>query len=545
MEGEPTYRRWRAPRGDAAALVDPRPTAMSSLLAENMQRGRQYDVEVLDRPLVELTGQARRDLIEAARTYTLAYRDVAAPCPTERSASDAPPPIILSGHQPELFHPGVWFKNFVLGSLAASCGAAAVNLVIDNDVPGSAAIRVPAGSRAAPRIEKVAYDRPLADVPYERRGILDAACFSTFAQRVEQTLAPLAETPLVGTPLVGTLWPDAVEAARRSPILGDALAQARHMLEGRWGLSTWELPLSAVCRQSSWRVFAAHLLSRLPRLHADYNGALLDYRRAVHLRSRTHPVPELAVEEQWREAPLWIWSVGEPRRRRLFAREIGGELELSDRAEFRRRIGKSAAALVEGLTALANEGVAIRPRALITTMFARLVLGDLFLHGIGGSKYDELTDEIIRRFFGIEPPGYGTVTATRLLFPESIEQAAEDELRRIDRQLRDLQFNPDRHLGDAPRQDAQVGALVTEKRRWITANPPPRKRGRRHEAIARINQQLQPRVEEQRRELLARRLSAADQLRTARLLGSREFSFCLFSETRLRNWLLELSAATS
>ena len=45
-------------------------------------------------------------------------------------------------------------------------------------------------------------------------------------------------------------------------------------------------------------------------------------------------------------------------------------------------------------------------------MFSRFLLGDLFIHGIGGAKYDELGDEISRRFFGIEPPGFLTVSMT-------------------------------------------------------------------------------------------------------------------------------------
>ena len=54
----------------------------------------------------------------------------------------------------------------------------------------------------------------------------------------------------------------------------------------------------------------------------------------------------------------------------------------------------------------------IRSRALITTLWARLVLGDLFLHGIGGAKYDQLTDLLIERFFGLTPPGFMVLSAT-------------------------------------------------------------------------------------------------------------------------------------
>ena len=52
--------------------------------------------------------------------YTSQYRDV--PERWQRSETLAGAPFILSGHQPEMFHPGVWYKNFVLGGLAQADG---------------------------------------------------------------------------------------------------------------------------------------------------------------------------------------------------------------------------------------------------------------------------------------------------------------------------------------------------------------------------------------------------------------------------------------
>ena len=45
-------------------------------------------------------------------------------------------------------------------------------------------------------------------------------------------------------------------------------------------------------------------------------------------------------------------------------------------------------------------------------MFARLAVADLFIHGIGGAKYDELTDAIGERFFGIQLRPYMVVSGT-------------------------------------------------------------------------------------------------------------------------------------
>ena len=74
----------------------------------------------------------------------------------------------------------------------------------------------------------------------------------------------------------------------------------------------------------------------------------------------------------------------------------GQETVLSDRQAVEIRLPLTpdgdAARAVEQLADWGRRGVKIRSRALITTLWARLVLGDLFLHGIGGAKYDQVTD---------------------------------------------------------------------------------------------------------------------------------------------------------
>ena len=51
-------------------------------------------------------------------------------------------------------------------------------------------------------------------------------------------------------------------------------------------------------------------------------------------------------------------------------------------------------------------GLRLRTRALTTTLFARLFLADLFVHGIGGAKYDAMTDQICERLFGMKAPSF-------------------------------------------------------------------------------------------------------------------------------------------
>ena len=59
-------------------------------------------------------------------------------------------------------------------------------------------------------------------------------------------------------------------------------------------------------------------------------------------------------------------------------------------------------------------------------MYSRMFFSDLFIHGIGGAKYDLITDEIIREFFGVEPPGYATISATLHLPYKPFDVSQED-----------------------------------------------------------------------------------------------------------------------
>ena len=79
-------------------------------------------------------------------------------------ASSAAAPLVLSGHQPELVHPGVWYKNFLLGQLAERVGGVGIHLLIDSDLCRVASIRVPTGTPDEPRVESVPLDQPAAEV---------------------------------------------------------------------------------------------------------------------------------------------------------------------------------------------------------------------------------------------------------------------------------------------------------------------------------------------------------------------------------------------
>lgn len=534
--GLPGHKRLRAPREHGSVLIDPPLAEVSQMVAANQARGAAAKYSLQGRTLADLAARARVDLVAAARRYTSAYRNIDESSSTER--------LFLAGHQPELFHPGVWFKNFVLSGLARGGRATAVNLVIDSDTIKHVAVRVPGGSAEEPAVESTPFDASADEIPFEERDIENRCLFNSFGQRAADILRPL-----VSHPLLCKFWPLAKARAHATPNLGECISQARHVLEEEWGLSTLELPQSQVCALESFHWFTVHLLSELPRLRDVYNAAIDAYRVENRVRSANHPAPNLADDGEWIEAPFWMWSAASPRRRRLFVRRSGDRLTLTNRRriEFDLPLADAdASAAVEVLASLPSRGIKLRSRALITTLFARLVLSDLFIHGIGGAKYDQLTDEIVRRFFGLEPPEYLVLSAT-LHLTGSQNGAAADETRRIDSDLRDLEYHPEKYLDRLyPWRDAPVDVAhwIDLKSRWLATEQTRANARQRCHAIRAANEALQAWVEAPRRELLRQRQEAARTARARAVLASREYAFCLYPEETLRDFLLAFSRST-
>src|SRR5205085_9668892 len=105
-------------------------------------------------------------------------------------------------------------------------------------------------------------------------------------------------------------------------------------------------------------------------------------------------------------------------------------------------------------------GYKLRPRAVTLTMFVRLYLADLFVHGIGGGKYDELTDAIVASFFRVTPPAYAVVTGTlRLPFPSRPDY--RDRILAERRHRRDWRWNP--QLFIEPERRKAVDALIASR----------------------------------------------------------------------------------
>lgn len=510
--------RLRAPRENRAVLAGPPLQEVGRLLTENRQRLARAGPDLLGQPWQSLQRQAREEALGEARAY---LRDADEPLPEFEGRS-----LLLAGHQPELFHPGVWVKNFALHGLARKHAAVPVNLIVDNDTVKSTALRVPVTADMPPHVAAVAFDRWTAEVPYEERVVRDEDLFATLPERARQ--------PWGFEPLLPFFWKDALRQAGRTSLLGERFAAARRAWERRWGCHNFEVPVSRLARTESFAWFACHLLSELSRFHAVYNESIQEYRRRQGLRSKNHPAPDLGREGDWLEAPFWAWRACQARRARLFARRSGDEIELRADTDRLPSLSFRAPQAISTFQSLERSGFKVRPRALTNTLFARLFLAELFIHGIGGGKYDEVTDSILHRFYGVEPPAFLVLSAT-LLLPLPAYPARPEDCRRLAHHLRDVHFNPQRHLDADRRADPAVREWTRLKEEWITRRPETRQgRRERFRMLRQLTESLRSYLAEEEQEARDELARCQQELRANDVLRRRDFAFCLYPEVLLR-----------
>jgi len=422
--------RLAAPARSGALLIWPALEDWPRLLEENYQRRRAYHFEICNRSFTEW---ARLD---------------------DR-------PVIASGHQPELFHAGVWIKNVLTAKLANHLNATHEMLVVDADAPATFSIAYPiyASGQLTQRQHRLA--GTTAAQPFE--------CMADIApQAYEDLFTALQQSCSASESLLA--------------VFRNAFMQCgRHDYVSRWqaGMTAIDTHLGITAstfhritdifdftelRSAAAAAFTVETLTNAGSFRAAYNAALADYRRLRGMHGTRHPMPDLDARGDRIELPFWLLNQCQVRRRlwvetKNDALQVIAEDETIGTAKTRELIANPAA----GLVALLGDWQ-LRPRAIAQTAYYRIFQCDLFVHGIGGAKYDAVTDGLLAKLWNIEPVAYTSASAT-LRLPLPMVENAEQQLRAAKQELRNLRYNPQRLFTDA--QAAENATLLARRQAAI------------------------------------------------------------------------------
>ncbi|MCB9857868.1 MAG: hypothetical protein H6818_19470 [Phycisphaerales bacterium] len=458
----------------------------------------------------------------------------------DRTRDDAPL-VVMSGHQPEFIHPGVWIKHVFGHYLARRLNGALQFLIVDSDVPVVLRLEWPIIMDNLASIDSARADAIMNWRSYEyihdRKEIDFAAIFDAARSRyagndaspleafAAAMLAPQASGSYVDRWIAGLTHCDAS--------LGVPPSQFTR-ISRRFGFAS-------TCHDDAAAALVAHIIVEAHEFRAAYNNALHDYRKRRNIAGKQHPIPDLAETQRRIETPFWL-THPDRGRERLYATPcttsgsvmiFAGDAPL---AEIRvPDLMASPSTALAG--ALGDWG--IRPRALAQTLYARMFACDLFLHGIGGAKYDQITDDIIRRFFHVEPPAFGCVSATlRLELPTF--DAPADALDRAERQRRDLTYNPQRYLDGI--QSTALADHIAERNEAIAESDRLRKdertnrQGRKaaYHRIQSANRKILDQLPDRMAAMNDRIAQLSREIAHNRIASSREWFFALYTVPQLR-----------
>ena len=397
---------------------------------------------------------ARKRLVSAAENYVLRLHTLTddADLPVSKApvltGQTAEQPIVVTGHQPVVFHSGLTFKYETTEQLAVDSGAIAVAVAIDTDSGDAGQFSYPQADAGAP--DAAAESSPSALATLEIDSLACSNCLFAHGRLKSanelQKLGELIARQLKDVSLterapgvVRTFQGLAqLSAAKASVAEANAILRRQHGIGGRM----LELPLSAISAFPEMLAFTADILKQARRFAAAYNSSLEVYRDENGIRNTANPFPNLKMTDKSCELPFWAINHDRKTRHVLEVQFEGNVTRLTANGHTIDSFTGSITA--ESLEPMLLQNIQIVPRGALVTASLRLLFSDLFVHGTGGGRYDRFTDEFIRTWWNVEPPPFSVASASRYLFVKG--KLELERLDAIQNQLRDLQYNPQRHF---------------------------------------------------------------------------------------------------
>lgn len=291
-------------------------------------------------------------------------------------------PIVMSGHQTEIWHAGILAKAFAAEVAASAWGGAWSWLGVDQDATPPAAIAYPVRREGV--LARARWDLELSAT----RG-MPTACRRPIG--VSEALAAPRAVEGVPASVVDGLAriARALRDRAEDPTLGAQMTHAAMDLACAGGLLRPAVVLAtALGRTSAFAEVMDRARSEPQRAWATYNDA-------------ARSIPEARVRPLGRrgaafELPAWIISDSGPR-----------QPAYSD----------------------TPASATLAPRALLMTLIARAWACDLFIHGLGGGVYDQVTDRWASAWLGtgvgLAPTAVVTATIRMPLGDEALPTPEE------------------------------------------------------------------------------------------------------------------------
>lgn len=277
-------------------------------------------------------------------------------------------PIVMSGHQAQLWHPGILAKLFAAGTLAEQAGAEFVWLVVDTDTNDALSMRVPVRTGNGPM-----HDVTLDFVPPVKRGVTKPTGFTDAVTPADLSFADGAR-------------PATKEIAARLEAIHAALAAhsgeasaAKQVTRAMFDLLDGLVTIPKIVYASE--IADTELFDTVRAMAADDPGGFAGSFNDAVEQTPGSGVAQLSIPNE--ELPMW-------------------------RIDDRGRRQRARAGDARGTEPLL-------PGGMLMTGMMRLAGCDLFIHGTGGRDYEPINDAWLALIMNAELAPFTTASATLLL----------------------------------------------------------------------------------------------------------------------------------
>jgi len=515
-----------------------------SLLEENKKIFSQYSFKIIDQPFKVVREKSRKNILGEAYKFNSKFDPH-----IEEKISSTPQFIIQTGHQPVFFHPGIWIKNIFLNELLKSPfldRCMGLNVILDNDLCKELSLPLPALSESRGlRLEKINFLSTAPDLPFEECSLPSLKLINEFTENIINRIKTLKNKNILNNFInfsrcLGNSFCLCNQNYCDSN-LGEFLSLARRLFENEINPAYLELPFSQICNSDEFLSFFLEIVKNIESFSRIYNNKLDEYRKLFNVRNRANPSPNLIIKENFIEVPFWIWR-GEDNRRKIYILKEKNKIYLY--SDFYGRIflldKDDSKSLFSLKNSLKEKGLKIRPKALLLTLYNRLFVSDLFIHGLGGAKYDLVTDEIIKEFFKVEPPHFLVISCTLYLDFKSSSVSSDFKISDLKKKIRDMKFNPERYIKElnlSEKEATQIRQLAKRKAeliKKIKGTLLPIEKQKISEEIKSINKSIGEKFEPLKYELNRKIEEEEERIKQSKIYNFREFPFCFFSAKTLK-----------
>ncbi len=455
-----TYNKLIIPEKNGELLCIPSLNLIPQLIKSNKERFKAYNFTIGYKGFHEFRKRLREKVILLSEKFT-------ANLGIKSHIYNNSDTIVQTGHQPLFYHPGIIIKNLILNKIGMMEGINAINLIVDTDNFKEIAVNTPS-YRDGIKIEKEILLSNQHSIPYEFSTPPSQEEFNLFIESIENHLSH-PEFKNIYDNFNGYI--NKIRDVRKNfNTISEFMTAIRRVYEEEVESEYLEIPLSYICDTDEFLLFFLSIAMESEKFTSIYNCHLGRYRKEHKLRYPVNPFPNLSIEDEKIELPFWHFY--ENKRGRVFAKTKDDTVIVSFEGEDSIEFNKKE--LYNGIDLIKKNNRKIRPKAMILTLFNRMFASDAFIHGVGGAKYDRITDEIIRDFYKVEPPEFITTSLT--LYPNVeisspsarndrqsgvslrgaittkqsnlIKENLQDEIKRLEKKLRDMRYNPERYSKD-------------------------------------------------------------------------------------------------